>query len=242
MTNSKKWLKPTPIIVPHQERDLRFTYLPLGFYRDTYPNIRRTFEQTHLLKPTIAQTVSLLERLFRDNTEVCESSVSPEIDIMKSNLRHSNLYVFIGSLWTPEGVYVQDDPEIIDERVYMDRDNLREKLETGDSSVRFVPKNKIKLKDMASGELAKNEYLIALAGEEGAEKLARISRRFKEQPYLGGQGGCWPPNEGNIQYPSNITVCSIRTEIALWGSGLYILGNTDSLDKSGFGLCIEEDN
>lgn len=33
-------------------------------------------------------------------------------------------------------------------------------------------------------ELAKNSYVIALAGEEGADKLARVVVKYKNQPLL----------------------------------------------------------
>ena len=37
---------------------------------------------------------------------------------------------------------------------------------------------------MSSLELAKNPYIIALAGEEGADKLAEIADKYRNKPYL----------------------------------------------------------
>ena len=37
---------------------------------------------------------------------------------------------------------------------------------------------------MSSSELAKNPCVIGLAGEEGAEKLARIADKDSDKPYL----------------------------------------------------------
>ena len=41
-----------------------------------------------------------------------------------------------------------------------------------------------KTKEMSSYDFAKNKYVIGLAGEEGAEKLAEVADKYNDWPYL----------------------------------------------------------
>lgn len=66
---------------------------------------------------------------------------------------------------------------------FMDESDLVRKLESHDSSVRFVPFG-FKVEEMSSADLARNNYIIGLAGQEGAEKLAEVAGKFKQKPYL----------------------------------------------------------
>ena len=66
---------------------------------------------------------------------------------------------------------------------YMDLNDLERKLKSNDSSVRFVPFG-FETESMSAIQLVKNRYVIALAGEEGAEKLAEVAGKFKQKPYL----------------------------------------------------------
>ncbi len=65
----------------------------------------------------------------------------------------------------------------------MEESDLVIKLEANDSSVRFVPFG-FKTEGMNTTELAKNPYVVALAGQESAEKLAEVAGKHRNIPYL----------------------------------------------------------
>ena len=65
----------------------------------------------------------------------------------------------------------------------MDESTLVKKLEANSPEVRFVPFG-YQTESMSSLELSKNPYIIALAGEDGAEKLAEVADKHSKKPYL----------------------------------------------------------
>ncbi|MEK6973998.1 MAG: hypothetical protein AABW41_02060 [Nanoarchaeota archaeon] len=124
----------------------------------------------------MAENASLVHTAFNS-----DDKYSKEIrGIMKDRW----LWSFTGNLDLPnKGVYVQDSPEVRNGRVVMDESNLVKKLESKDPSVRFVPFG-FDIESMSPMQLAKNAYIIGLAGEEGADKLAEVADEFKQKPYL----------------------------------------------------------
>ena len=102
---------------------------------------------------------------------------------------------FTGILYVPnDGVYIQDYPlceDYIDpcsmffnrRVVKMDKADLIKRLEAHDPNVRFVNLG-FKTGEMTSAELARNSFVRALTGEEGAEKLANIADKHEKKPYL----------------------------------------------------------
>ena len=83
---------------------------------------------------------------------------------------------FTGNRHVPnEGVYIQDNPQIVDEEVLMNKKDLVKKLDANDPSVRFVPFG-FKLGSQSALKLAKNPYVIGLAGEEGAGRISMLRR------------------------------------------------------------------
>jgi len=108
-------------------------------------------------------------------------------------LRNNWLTGNTGILYVPEGMYVQDNPELKNGRISMNQKILESKLgkheEKGvifsdDKTIRFTPYNY--KRDLQSAlELSKNPGIIALTGSEAnAEKLARVSERYKSRPYF----------------------------------------------------------
>ena len=81
------------------------------------------------------------------------------------------------------GIYIEDNPKIKNNRVSMDKDSLIKRLELGDRNVRFVPFG-FKIRFQSSSDLARNPFVKALAGEEGAEKLAEVSENYECEPYV----------------------------------------------------------
>mgnify|MGYP001582332107 CR=1 FL=1 len=165
----------TELTVDHKGEDITFIYPALG--PNSYVNVEQQIEQAELKKSTMAETASLVHTAFNS-----DDKYSLEI---KKIIKEKWLWAFTGVLYVPnKGAYIQDNPEIKKEMLFMNESDLVKRLEANDKSVRFTPFG-FKTESMSSSELAKNEFVIALAGEEGAERLAETSDKFKEQPFLG---------------------------------------------------------
>jgi hypothetical protein len=112
---------------------------------------------------------------------------------VKKTLKHNYLTGNTGVLYAPEGMFVQDNPELKDGRIFMDQKTLQSKLGSheerkvafsDDGSVRFTPDN-FKIQSQTPLELSTNTGIIALVGgEENAEKLAKASEHYRLKPYF----------------------------------------------------------
>ena len=164
----------TKLYVPHQNSKLTFIHPYHG--PGTYANVASSIEQDQLSTPNLAETVSLVHAAFHS-----EDKYSKEIQkLMKNNWS----WGFTGILYVPQkGAYIQSPPSIKDSFPHKQESELDKKLESKDPSVRHVPFG-YKTESMSSLELAKNPFIQALAGEEGAEKLAEIADKHKNKPYL----------------------------------------------------------
>ncbi len=171
--------------VPHQGRNLSFALKPYGWINqrdscDNYFNIEGRIKSGRLRVPTFAETVSLVYASLNFNgechNEAARLAINPVFWLWAST---ANLYS------REEGVYVQDNPRIEESELIMNRETLLKKLEQKDSSVRFVPFG-FKERELTPRELEKHPLIVALAGEEGAEKLSQIARNkyFTGKPWL----------------------------------------------------------
>ena len=158
----------------HKGEDLTFMHPSYG--PGNYANVKELIEKDNLEPPTMAQTASLVYSAFNSDDEY-----SKEIkEIMKSRW----LWAFTGTLYIPnKGAYIQDNPQVKNGMPYIDQSELERKLEAHDPGVRFVPFG-FKIGEMSPIKLSKNAYVIALAGEEGAEKLAEVADEYQNKPYL----------------------------------------------------------
>ena len=167
----------TKLFAPHDGGELTFLHPSYG--PNTYANVGLAIVQNNLKRPTMAETASLVHAAFNS-----DDRYSAEIkDIMRQ--RQVWLWAFTGTLlYVPnEGAFIQDDPEIRDGMPFMDRGSLEQRINAKDPSVRHVPFG-YKVGEMSPLELAKNPYVIGLAGEEGAEQLARVADKYSDKPYL----------------------------------------------------------
>ena len=204
----------TELTVKHNGQDLTFIHPAYG--PDTYATVGRLIEENGLIRPTMAQTASLVHTVFDRYEDIYDFAYDNEyaINIRKIMRKLEGLWAFTGSLYVPKkGVYVQDNPEIRDGIPFMDESELIRKLEANDPSVRFVPFNRFNIGKMTASKLLENEYLIALVGEEGSEKLAEVAGKFKYNPYLWGLAYSY-----NVQEPFKIRVSSISI---LWDELLW---------------------
>ena len=163
----------TKLIVNHQNKDLAF--LHPSYCPNTYAKVKEQIEQDNLRPANMAETASLVHAAFNSDDKYSEE--------IKQIMKDRWLWVFTGALYTPKLGYIQDNPETRNGMPYMDESDLIKKLEAKDPSVRTFNYG-YKTGKMSPAELVRNEYVQALAGEEGAEKLADVASKFKQNPYL----------------------------------------------------------
>ena len=175
-TKTKEYQIRREIEVPHNGEIINFIYDIYG--PDTYAKVAESITMDNLTRPTMGETASLLHSVFQED----EKEFSEIRDLMKNRW----LWVFTGTLYVPnKGAYVQDSPKIKDGMPLMEESELVKKLEDNDPTVRHAPFG-FKTRAMTPIQLARNPYVIALAGEEGAEKLAQVADKHKNRPYLCG--------------------------------------------------------
>ena len=144
---------------------------------DIYVDLNRKIEQDRLRKLNMAETVSLTYQMLNSN-DVHKNEEIEEI------MRTHRLLAFTMAMYVPKkGVYLQDLSEFRGDTLSMNESELIRKLESGDPSVRFTPFG-FKVGSQSSVELARNPFIIDLAGEEGAEKLGEMSGKYGIEPYL----------------------------------------------------------
>lgn len=135
--------------------------------------------------PTMPEIVSLVYASLESQDYETAKDV---IKTLRSNWLTGNT----GILYVPEGMlYVQDNPELRDNRVFMGAKTLESTLgsheESGvifsdDRSIRFTPYN-FKRASQTPLELSTNQGVVALVGgEENAEKIAKASEHYKLDP------------------------------------------------------------
>lgn len=137
--------------------------------------------------PTMSELVSLVYASLENQKDYDTAK-----NVVKT-LRNYWLTGNTGVLYVPEGMFVQDNPNLKEGRISMDQKTLEKKLnsheEKGvvfskDRNVRFVP-YEFKRESQTPLELSKNTGVIALVGgEENAEKIAKASGHYKSNPYF----------------------------------------------------------
>lgn len=210
----------TELTVSHNNNDLTFLHPAYG--PDTYANVGLQIDQNGLARPTMAQTASLVHTAFNSNDRY-----SNEI---KHIMKRRRLWAFTGSLYIQnKGAYVQDNPEIIDGMPFMDESDLVKKLESSDPTVRFVPFG-FKIGKMKPSELAKNDYIKATAGEEGAEKIAEVAGKFEFSPRLFGFKSTDKP----------LARVSALGSDRDFNGRLYVFGGYSGGDKGGYAFGVRK--
>ncbi len=154
------------------------SFVAPAFGPGTYAGVNSKILEEGLIQPTMAQTAELVHGAWQNPKEKYSSEV-----IQK--LRSNWLWAFNGLLYAPnEGIYIQDRPEVRNGRVFMDKNDVVKKLGAKDPSVRFVAFDEFKRESQTSLELARNRFVQALAGEEGADNLAQVADKYRNKPYV----------------------------------------------------------
>ena len=171
MTNQLR-VKGKELTVKHLGEDLTFVYPPTN--PSNYAGTQRVIEEAGFLPPTMAQTASLVHAVFSS-----EDRYSEEI---KKLLKNRYLWAYTGTLTVPnKGLYIQDHPPIVNGMPNISSDDLERRVEEGE--LRFVPFG-FKTGEMSPSDLAENPYVQALAGQEGAEKLAKVAGEYPKNSFL----------------------------------------------------------
>ena len=136
--------------------------------------------------PTMPELVSLVYASLENKDYKTAKEV---INTLRSHWLTGNT----GIHYVPEGMFVQDNPDLNQRRISMSQKDLESRLgshqEKGvifsdDKSVRFVP-YVFKRGSQSSLDLARNPGVIALTGsEEKAEMLAKASQHYRLNPYF----------------------------------------------------------
>ena len=202
----------------------KISFVSPAFGPSTYAKVGQEITDAGLERPTMEQTASLAYDAWQNPDEKYSKDI---IGKMRTNW----LWGFNGLLYVPkEGVYIQDRPEVQNGRVVMDQTDLVKKMESGDESVRFVHFG-FKRESQSSLELSKNPFIQALAGEEGADKLAQVSENYKIKPFV------WALY--NVDNPT-IRVASLGSNRDLDGDRLRVRGYDWGDDNDGYAFGVFE--
>lgn len=165
--------------IPHKGGTITFQY---PSFRRTYGSLAEQIDAEGLGRPTSAQTASLVHDVLKNPKGEYESKI---FQILKDFW----FVEFTGNLYLPKhegeeihnGVIIEDNPTIQKGRLVMNKKALTERLKAGDSNVRFVPFG-YSIGEQSTYTLAKNPYIVARYGEEGADKIANLASRYKLNP------------------------------------------------------------
>lgn len=182
----------TEFQVPHNSGEATFLFPAFG--GDTYRKVGKSILSRNLQVPTGDYTASLLHYAY------CNPIANEqESNSIKNIVENNWLWIFNINLWTDKGVYVIQDKEAMGVSQNLDIGNLEKALENGkeiggvrfskDGRVRFASKWTYRYNPeqewvldggyyLAPEDLAKDGFVIASCGKEGAEKLGKISAKF----------------------------------------------------------------
>jgi hypothetical protein len=166
--------------IPHEGKKINFVY---PAYRGTYGEVFETIDKMGLKKPSSGELVSLIDNAWENSRGEWESRI---LDIFMTGWLWEN----VGNLYLPKsneeingGVIIEFNPRIIERKLNMDKTSLVQRLKENDPLVKFVPFG-YKVGIMNFKELMCNPYILARYGNEGAEKIVRISSKYKNNPGL----------------------------------------------------------
>ncbi|MFA4953290.1 MAG: hypothetical protein WC584_03635 [Candidatus Pacearchaeota archaeon] len=166
--------------IPHEGRKLTFQH---PAFRGPYGNVAEAIDKEDLQRPNSAETASLLYDTFQNPEGEYESQI---IKILNDLW----FWEFTGNLYLPKsneeinnGVILENNPQIINGRLNMNKQSLIKRLKEDDQSVKFIPFG-YKIGEQNLIELQKNSYIVARYGEEGAQKIAEVASKYESKPKL----------------------------------------------------------
>jgi len=166
--------------IPHEGKEITFQH---PSFRGYFKNVAEQIDEAGLKRPNSAETASLVYDAFQNPKGEYESEI---IEILKDRWFWEftgNLYLLKSNEEINNGVILKINPKIINGRLDMNKESLIKRLRENDPLVKFVPFG-YKIGEQKIFELMKNPYIIARYGEEGAQKIAEISAKYKNNPFL----------------------------------------------------------
>jgi len=177
--------------VPHDASEIAFA--SPAFSPNTYKEVGKEILSRNLNLPKAEYTASLLHAVYCGPEDFTNN---PQISDVKSIMKNNWLWVANKNLWTKNGVYVVQDLDATGTNQDLDINELEEMLENGseinrirfskDKKVRFAPVDTYKLGEHTHESFANDGFIIASCGQQGAKKLAEVSAKFEDKPYLYG--------------------------------------------------------
>lgn len=178
----------TKIYVPHEGGEISFSYPSTGL--GTYTAVGKEILTKGQQVPTGNPMASLLHSAYCNDSAANE----PEFQNVRDIIKNRRLWVFNRNLWTSEGVYVIQDLKAVGRSEPLNQNELEKMLSDGKkiqgvvfgNGANFARKKTYKLGEQDTHSLAKNGFVIASYGVEGADKLAEVSAKFKNKPFVYG--------------------------------------------------------
>ncbi len=169
--NGKIVTSRTEIYVSHNYEVIAFGLPMVGL--DHYQNAMKKISQEGMLRPTTAQTYSLIDLVLQNDDEKhCRGILN--------KFRNNCLWTSTENLYTPHEIIVYDN---IDGNMPSDRKSLIKRHKDGDKAVRIVPYG-FKKGHQSVDEFLRNSYAIAQVGnKEMFDVVKRVAERVsKEKP------------------------------------------------------------
>jgi len=178
----------TNLWVPHNGGERAFAYPSVS--PGTYRNIGNAILKNGQLVPTGDYTADLLHPAY------CRPEVAdePEFQNVRGTMKNGWLYVFNINLWTKKEIYVIQDSEARGISQQLNQKDLEEMLKDGrevngirfskDGRVRSAPRESHRPGKHTSESFARDGFVIASYGIEGAEKFGEISSALGNQAHI----------------------------------------------------------
>ena len=177
------------IWTPHSNGEIAFASPAVG--PANYINTGKQILDSNQQVPTGDYTSSLLHSAY-----CSDAKNEPEFGNVRDLMRTNWLWIFNRNLWTENWVYVLQDTNATGRSQQLDEKDLEKMLKGGkdifgisfskDGKLRFAPKGNYVLGNHTPESLAKDGFIIASNGLEGAEKLGEVSAKFRNTPFVYG--------------------------------------------------------
>ena len=180
----------TKLYIPYNNKEIIFLYPAVG--PQTYQEVGKEILGKGQKVPHGDFSASLAYAAY------CMPDIErePEIQHIRKIIKGQWLWVYNNNGWTDKGVYVVQDEKAEGRSKPLYCKDLEKRLRDGkeidgvrfsaDGTVRFAPKETYQLGEHTSESFAKDGFVRASVGSEGAEKLAEVSTKFKDNPMTWG--------------------------------------------------------
>ena len=167
--NGEKYLK-----IPHEGKEITFQRIPLS---GNYLDISEKLDRVDLKKPTSMEIASLINYIFKNQEKEDPNLVNFFNHPYYFREFTGNYCVSKSNEEINNGVFIEQNPKIIDRQILMNKKSLIKRLQNNDPLVKFVPFG-FKIGKQTSKEFEKNPYAIAKYGKEGVQKLLEVASEF----------------------------------------------------------------